>query len=626
MGQQKLKTGVIVPPTVVRRRDGETTKKDTTTVDKVPPPPAQHVSLAQEFQRGLTSIFSDSTAPGRKSAVHLNPDTAIQQKLLSFLEECECICLDPTKELDISLGYHYTNPEYWSCIQKYGLLTRRERHARSICVRDNGATHGDGIYTSSNPMAFCKFRDHANMGLFVVRLSGSSTTEKENAQCDTVTKQRGIGKDVRVLRKTNQCVVLGHFQAEDLQKSQSSEQILVTHGKLVKLIRQTINKHFENLDTGRESEKSPSFVAPELQQTNLSQNSVDHLPPPPRVFPSLKAQSDTITGQDSMLIQPSPNTKRESQKSQRSSVNGRHQQQHGRMKRYACLKYGAPRQCLMVSSLRECTDKMEACPALLDQDCSICFEKLNSIPAVKSTQMTDTDDDDDDDIELLVALKKCSHVFHKECLREALKFDPKCPVCRTVCTEPQGKMPSGKMEIALDTDLMCDGFEEEQSDGSNDVGTWRIRYSIRSGTQKPYHDNPGVAYSSTAREAFLPNTEQSRRLLKRLTYAFSRGLTFTVGTSLTSGKQNAVVWASIHHKTRPFIKRSGSSSRHHGYPDPGYFLNCNEELDALGVPKHDDPSLQIIFSTKCATSVNFGSLFSTDEDEEDANGVEAEWY
>ena len=54
-------------------------------------------------------------------------------------------------------------------------------------------------------------------------------------------------------------------------------------------------------------------------------------------------------------------------------------------------------------------------------------------------------------------------------------------------------------------------------------------------------------------------------------------LTFTVGTSLTTGVASSCTWASIHHKTS--LSRGA-----HGYPDPNYFRNCNVELNALGVP------------------------------------------
>ena len=36
---------------------------------------------------------------------------------------------------------------------------------------------------------------------------------------------------------------------------------------------------------------------------------------------------------------------------------------------------------------------------------------------------------------------------------------------------------------------------------------------------------------------------------------------------------------SVHHKTSPT-----GGVRAFGYPDPNYFVNCNEELDALNVP------------------------------------------
>ena len=92
----------------------------------------------------------------------------------------------------------------------------------------------------------------------------------------------------------------------------------------------------------------------------------------------------------------------------------------------------------------------------------------------------------------------------------------------------------------------------------------------------PYR-NPGSNFIGATRIAYLPDNADGRRLLKRLEYAFSKGLTFTVGTSLSTGQGNVVTWASVHHKT----SISGGS---HGYPDPSYFYNCNDELDSLGVP------------------------------------------
>lgn len=58
-----------------------------------------------------------------------------------------------------------------------------------------------------------------------------------------------------------------------------------------------------------------------------------------------------------------------------------------------------------------------------------------------------------------------------------------------------------------------------------------------------------------------------------LAEAFRRRLTFKVGTSITTGAQNTVVWQGIHHKTSP----NGGTS-HFGYPDPTYFERVTSEL------------------------------------------------
>ena len=70
---------------------------------------------------------------------------------------------------------------------------------------------------------------------------------------------------------------------------------------------------------------------------------------------------------------------------------------------------------------------------------------------------------------------------------------------------------------------------------------------------------------------------KSFQILRLLIKAWQRRLTFTVGTSVTTGQRNAVVWNEIHHKTE-IQDHSG-----HGYPDPNYFSNVRMELAAQGV-------------------------------------------
>ena len=124
------------------------------------------------------------------------------------------------------------------------------------------------------------------------------------------------------------------------------------------------------------------------------------------------------------------------------------------------------------------------------------------------------------------------------------------------------------MTIRQDPALTCSGY---------DPGAIIIDYSLGGGIQKAYHPNPGAPYGSASRRAFPPDNTDGHNLLKRLNYAFRHGLTFCVGTSLTTGVPNVITWSSIHHKT---------SLTHgpHGFPDIGYFSNSNEELDSLGVP------------------------------------------
>lgn len=163
----------------------------------------------------------------------------------------------------------------------------------------------------------------------------------------------------------------------------------------------------------------------------------------------------------------------------------------------------------------------------------------------------------------------CEHFFHRRCLLESLNHSTNCPICRKSVATPRGKCPRGTMSVNLTNAY------------TSVVGLTpqviQIAYSIPSGTQATYHESPGQRFRGASRIAYLLNDAESRRLLQRLCFAFMHGLTFTVGTSLTSGAKNTVTWASIHHKT-------GLGGHSFSLPDPGYVLNCNEELDNLNVP------------------------------------------
>ena len=170
-----------------------------------------------------------------------------------------------------------------------------------------------------------------------------------------------------------------------------------------------------------------------------------------------------------------------------------------------------------------------------------------------------------------VALKSCGHEFHKDCAIPMLATSHHCPICRSPQDAIRGKMPSGIMTVTIDKSKHCEG--------SKNYSTIVIDYEIFAGMQKDYHEEPGQRHSSASRTAFIPYTSEGIGLSYRLQEAFRRGLTFTVGTSMTSGERNQVVWSSIHHKTK-----LNGGTENYGYPDLTYINRCNHELDTFGVP------------------------------------------
>ena len=67
-------------------------------------------------------------------------------------------------------------------------------------------------------------------------------------------------------------------------------------------------------------------------------------------------------------------------------------------------------------------------------------------------------------------------------------------------------------------------------------------------------------------------------MLGLLRKAFDRKLIFTVGRSVTTGRDNQIVWNGIHHKTN-----TEGGSAYFGYPDDTYFDRVKLEMAAKGV-------------------------------------------
>lgn len=204
-----------------------------------------------------------------------------------------------------------------------------------------------------------------------------------------------------------------------------------------------------------------------------------------------------------------------------------------------------------------------------EKDCAICLgslfeEQASTLP------------------EAVLELKICKHQFHESCLDAMYKQSHnqnkclRCPICKQIHGTLMGDQPRGRMTYRIDPTQSVDGYPGE--------GVIVITYEIYPGVQGPEHPNPGRGYilNGFPRVAYLPANTKGRMCLQLLEVAFNRRLTFTVGTSSTSGADNCVTWTTIHHKTTTHGNSNG-----HGFPDPGYLDNLMEELKNLGVTKDD---------------------------------------
>ena len=168
-------------------------------------------------------------------------------------------------------------------------------------------------------------------------------------------------------------------------------------------------------------------------------------------------------------------------------------------------------------------------------------------------------------------LNKCvdGHFFHKNCVISALTSTPKCPCCRQIYYRPTGNQPeNGEMGIRLSSKLKI----------KDSICTFIIFYNFPDGIQTDLHPNPGVPYKGTKRTAYLPANMEGREILYKFMKAWDDRLIFTIGTSLTTGISNTIIWNNIHHKTSP----TGGPTNF-GYPDPTYFNRVNSELSDVGI-------------------------------------------
>jgi deltex-like protein len=167
-----------------------------------------------------------------------------------------------------------------------------------------------------------------------------------------------------------------------------------------------------------------------------------------------------------------------------------------------------------------------------------------------------------------IILRDCRHCFHLECLRQWWNHSSKCPSCNRIYGFQVGNMPMGTMSAILERPMLS---------GSR-YNTIIITYNFPAGVTTPNQPNPGTPYPQDIRNCYLEASPEGYEVLDLLRRSFERGLTFTIGDSLTTGRRNVVVWNGVHHKTSVSGGPAGF-----GFPDPGYYQRVKDELRAKGI-------------------------------------------
>ncbi|EEA08400.1 zinc finger, C3HC4 type domain-containing protein [Cryptosporidium muris RN66] len=205
---------------------------------------------------------------------------------------------------------------------------------------------------------------------------------------------------------------------------------------------------------------------------------------------------------------------------------------------------------------------------LIDDDCCLCLHPL---------------------IENRIKLKKCHHVYHKDCFFEMVRHLKQknvlnCPLCMSIQDYGKGASPYGRMRYIV---YKAGNIEIETYPSTNVI---EIEYFIPSGIQNERHPNPSKPFSGTYKIAYLPYDKDGIMVLNGLIKAFKLGHTFKV-ISIPNISENVnsrhhndhicteiVQWNSIPHK----ISTCGGPTLQ-GFPDPYYFNLVIEKLASVGI-------------------------------------------
>ena len=167
--------------------------------------------------------------------------------------------------------------------------------------------------------------------------------------------------------------------------------------------------------------------------------------------------------------------------------------------------------------------------------------------------------------------------FNRSTVLRALRCSACCPGCGHLLPSLPGPQPAGSMSIERQMRLRCEGH--------GNFGTLVVAFSFPNGVQGAQHSSPGQHYEGVLRTGFYPDNEEGQACVRLLRRAFERGRAFIVGRSLTTGRENTVVYA-IHQKSR-----SDGGAALHGWPDPTYLQRLSSECAAFGIYLEECPPL-----------------------------------
>ena len=506
----------------------------------------------------------------------------------------------------VDIAYHHTQSSNLETIRTNGLLSRREREERNINSNFNGSARGEGIYCSEDPAKFANQR-YGDTTILLARMKGVESRAWRSNKCDT-----SLHHHFCVVKSCSQCVplfkfpsiLLGpHVRGDNSDAKDGTVNFREKLGCFHQLVQSLLDKIFnDNVATTvnvpwalrsevrgarRKNFNSHSPFPPATAVTNSRppsppvitvtkcltmkeiescssvrqlENAIRYNKSPAIVFAATKRLM-TINPSTYARFQKQINMSNlithQTQTNTKQQIPPSHQNQMLQSNPFAVIpdtiRYDAPNSLTI-------TDENDLCRPCLTYNNLAAHCPTCKIPLFRNGKV--------------VQIAKCGHIFHRTCLKNSMEKQPYCPICSVPVSNNnwRGTMPSGTMTISQDSSH-CDGFDGFQ--------TVVICYSIPSGHQRRYHPKPGSPFTSNGDIAYVPASAEGMKLVNRLKFAFSRGLTFKIRDS------GFVDWA-ISHKT---------SQRGPSYPDALYIARCNNQLDFLNVPSAVELSTAPNYST-----------------------------